>query len=89
MLSDRLELSALYCRIGQKKPVHVYRLIAENTLESKVLEIQDRKNRLIQRAFSEGRGQEPQSVRKENRLAELAELFGVRQTSATDTYAQI
>lgn len=34
-------------RIGQKKPVHVYQLIAENTMESKVLEIQERKKQLI------------------------------------------
>ncbi|EGO00039.1 hypothetical protein SERLA73DRAFT_167889 [Serpula lacrymans var. lacrymans S7.3] len=31
-------------RIGQKKPVHVYQLIAENTVESKVIDIQERKN---------------------------------------------
>ena len=35
-------------RIGQKKPVHVYQLIAENTVESKVLDIQERKKQLIQ-----------------------------------------
>lgn len=35
-------------RIGQKKPVHVYQLIAENTVESKVLEIQEKKKQLIQ-----------------------------------------
>ena len=33
--------------IGQKKPVHVYQLIAENTVESKVLSIQEEKKRLI------------------------------------------
>jgi hypothetical protein len=35
-------------RIGQTKPVHVYQLIAENTVEAKVLEIQERKKQLIQ-----------------------------------------
>jgi hypothetical protein len=35
-------------RIGQKKAVHVYQLIAENTVESKVLEIQEKKKQLIQ-----------------------------------------
>ncbi|EDR08813.1 SNF2 superfamily protein, partial [Laccaria bicolor S238N-H82] len=34
-------------RIGQKKNVHVYQLIAEDTVESKVLEIQERKKQLI------------------------------------------
>ncbi|KAG2129835.1 SNF2 family N-terminal domain-containing protein [Suillus bovinus] len=37
-------------RIGQKRPVHVYQLIAENTVESKVIEIQERKKLLIQQA---------------------------------------
>lgn len=39
-------------RIGQTKPVHVYQLIAENTVESKVLEIQEKKKALIQQVRS-------------------------------------
>jgi SWI/SNF-related matrix-associated actin-dependent regulator of chromatin subfamily A3 len=35
-------------RIGQKKAVHVYQLISENTVESKVLDIQEKKKQLIQ-----------------------------------------
>ncbi|KAG6819869.1 hypothetical protein H0H93_007803 [Arthromyces matolae] len=35
-------------RIGQTKPVHVYQLIAENTVESKVLEIQNKKKQIVQ-----------------------------------------
>ncbi|KAF8897054.1 SNF2 superfamily protein [Gymnopilus junonius] len=35
-------------RIGQKKNVHVYQLIAEDTVESRVLEIQEKKKQLIQ-----------------------------------------
>ena len=34
-------------RIGQKKAVHVYQLIAEHTVESKVLDIQEKKKQLI------------------------------------------
>jgi hypothetical protein len=34
-------------RIGQKKPVSVFRMIAEGTVEEKVLEIQARKSDLI------------------------------------------
>lgn len=34
-------------RIGQKKSVHVYQLIADNTVESKVLEIQEKKKQVI------------------------------------------
>ena len=41
-------------RIGQTRPVHVYQLIAENTVESKVLEIQDRKKDLIKQVRVEG-----------------------------------
>lgn len=38
----------IFCHsIGQKKPVHVYQLIAENTVESKVLDIQEKKKQLI------------------------------------------
>ena len=39
-------------RIGQKKAVHVYQLIAENTVESKVLDIQGKKKQLIQQVSS-------------------------------------
>jgi hypothetical protein len=38
-------------RIGQKKPVHVYQLIAEDTVEAKVLEIQERKKKLVQQVW--------------------------------------
>ena len=33
--------------IGQKKPVHVYQLIAENTVEAKVIDIQEKKKKLV------------------------------------------
>lgn len=39
-------------RIGQKKDVHVYQLIAEDTVESKVLEIQERKKNLVQQVVT-------------------------------------
>jgi len=38
-------------RIGQKKMVHVYQLIAENTVEAKVLDIQEKKKKLIKEAI--------------------------------------
>ena len=34
-------------RIGQTKKVNVYRLVATDTIEAKVVELQDRKRRLI------------------------------------------
>ncbi|KAG6813556.1 hypothetical protein H0H92_009948 [Tricholoma furcatifolium] len=66
-------------RIGQKKPVHVYQLIAENTVESKVLEIQERKKLLVQQAFSGMKRTETQRQQREARLQDLVELFGLRQ----------
>ncbi|KAF8622719.1 hypothetical protein AX15_006810 [Amanita polypyramis BW_CC] len=65
-------------RIGQQKPVHVYQLIAENTVESKVLEIQDRKKNLVKQAFSGMRSAEKQRQQREARLQDLIELFGMR-----------
>ncbi|KAF8893981.1 SNF2 family N-terminal domain-containing protein [Infundibulicybe gibba] len=69
-------------RIGQKKPVHVYQLIAENTVEAKVLNIQERKKKLIQEAFSGIKRKETQRQQKEARLQDLIELFGIRQQSS-------
>ena len=34
-------------RLGQKKPVSVYRLVSENTVEEKILALQERKKELI------------------------------------------
>ncbi|KLO20367.1 hypothetical protein SCHPADRAFT_897662 [Schizopora paradoxa] len=70
-------------RIGQKKPVHVYQLIAENTVESKVLDIQKKKNNLISEAFSGMKRTETQRQKKEARMQDLIALFGVRQQQAT------
>ncbi|KAL1760634.1 SNF2 family N-terminal domain-containing protein [Schizophyllum commune] len=55
-------------RIGQTKPVHVYQMIAEDTVESKVLEIQERKKKLIQQAFSGMKRTETQRQQREARL---------------------
>ncbi|KDQ57760.1 hypothetical protein JAAARDRAFT_35442 [Jaapia argillacea MUCL 33604] len=66
-------------RIGQKKPVHVYQLIAENTVEAKVIDIQEKKKKLIKEAFSGIKSNETQRQKKEARLQDLIELFGVRQ----------
>ncbi|KAJ7594405.1 SNF2 family N-terminal domain-containing protein [Mycena floridula] len=70
-------------RIGQKRPVHVYQLIAEDTVESKVLDIQDRKKTLIAEAFSGIKRTETPRQKREARLQELIELFGRRQQPET------
>ncbi|WP_347354442.1 DEAD/DEAH box helicase [Intrasporangium sp.] len=41
-------------RIGQDKTVMVYRLVSENTIEEKVLELQERKRELFARVVDEG-----------------------------------
>ncbi|KAI0266685.1 SNF2 family N-terminal domain-containing protein [Gloeopeniophorella convolvens] len=70
-------------RIGQKKPVHVYQLIAEDTVESKVIDIQEKKKKLIKEAFSGMKSKETPRQKKEARLQELIELFGVRREAAS------
>ncbi|KAK0212781.1 SNF2 family N-terminal domain-containing protein [Desarmillaria ectypa] len=69
-------------RIGQNKNVHVYQLIAENTVESKVLDIQEKKKALIKQAFSGTKRTETALQRKEARLQEIIELFGIRNQQA-------
>ncbi|PFH50907.1 hypothetical protein AMATHDRAFT_3537 [Amanita thiersii Skay4041] len=55
-------------RMGQQKNVRVYQLIAEDTVEAKVLEIQERKNALIKQAFSGMKGKETERQRQEAKL---------------------
>ncbi|KAH9176256.1 SNF2 family N-terminal domain-containing protein [Lactarius sanguifluus] len=65
-------------RIGQKRKVHVYQLIAEDTVEAKVLDIQERKKKLITEAFSGMKRKETPRQKKEARLQDLIEIFGLR-----------
>ncbi len=41
-------------RIGQTRPVTVYRLVSEGTIEEKVVALQERKRDLFQRVVDEG-----------------------------------
>ncbi|OJT07139.1 Helicase-like transcription factor [Trametes pubescens] len=68
-------------RIGQTKPVHVYQLIAEDTVESKVIEIQEKKKKLVQEAFAGIKNAETQRQKKEARLQELVHLFGLQKNA--------
>lgn len=70
-------------RIGQKKVVHVYQLIAENTVEAKVLDIQEKKKKLIQEAFSGMKRKETPRQKKEARLQDLIEIFGLRRQTVS------
>jgi superfamily II DNA or RNA helicase len=42
-------------RIGQTRPVHAYRMVARDTIEEKVLELQQRKRALAEALFDENR----------------------------------
>ncbi|KAH7107286.1 SNF2 family N-terminal domain-containing protein [Auriculariales sp. MPI-PUGE-AT-0066] len=65
-------------RIGQTKDVNVYQLVAEHTVEQKVLDIQNRKKKLISDAFSGFKSKETPTEKRETRMAELRELLGSR-----------
>ena len=43
-------------RIGQTKPVFAYRLVAKDTVEEKVLELQDKKRELVETLLGEDKG---------------------------------
>ncbi|KAI9932674.1 hypothetical protein ASPWEDRAFT_22444 [Aspergillus wentii DTO 134E9] len=60
-------------RIGQLREVHVHRILVQNTVEDRILELQDKKRELIEGALDEKAG------KNVSRLGtrELAYLFGV------------
>lgn len=62
---------ALTCRRRQ--------IVAKDTIEDKILEIQAKKNELIQQAFAGNRTKETARQKKEARFNEIAALFGVEQ----------
>jgi superfamily II DNA or RNA helicase len=57
-------------RIGQDKPVMVYRMVARDTVEERILELQDRKRKLAQAALSEAGG--ATAITRDDLLALLA-----------------
>jgi len=57
-------------RIGQDKPVMVYRMVARDTVEERILELQERKRRLADAALSEAGG--AAQITREDLLALLA-----------------
>ncbi|KAG8889492.1 hypothetical protein FRB99_003978 [Tulasnella sp. 403] len=62
-------------RSGQTKEVHVYRLVAADTVETRVLAIQARKQRMINEAFS-GTSREANRQRKKSEmLHNVVEVF--------------
>ena len=57
-------------RIGQDKPVMVYRMVARDTVEERILELQERKRQLANAALSEAGG--ATSITRDDLLALLA-----------------
>jgi SNF2 family DNA or RNA helicase len=57
-------------RIGQDKPVLVYRMVARDTVEERILELQEKKRRLADAALSEAGA--AASITREDQLALLA-----------------
>jgi SNF2 family DNA or RNA helicase len=43
-------------RIGQTKPVFAYRMVAKDTVEEKVLELQEKKRELVETLLGEDKG---------------------------------
>jgi SNF2 family DNA or RNA helicase len=56
-------------RIGQKKPVIVYRLVSKDTVEERILSLQDKKRALAESAL--GTGSKGMSVTRDDLLALL------------------
>ncbi|GJN90882.1 hypothetical protein Rhopal_003896-T1 [Rhodotorula paludigena] len=62
-------------RIGQTQAVRVFQLVAKNTIEARVLTIQEKKQQLIQQAFSGNKNAPKRQAKIE--LTDLASLFNI------------
>lgn len=62
-------------RLGQTKPVNVFRLVMEGSIEERVLEVQRQKRALVQTAFGEARAAGKRGVEKHARLADIQRLL--------------
>lgn len=60
-------------RLGQTRETHVYRLVMENTIEERVLDIQREKRELVGKAFQEK--QDKKRKVKETRMADIMKLL--------------
>ncbi|KAJ3326423.1 hypothetical protein HDU93_002452, partial [Gonapodya sp. JEL0774] len=66
-------------RLGQSRPVSVFRFVVSGTVEDRVIEIQKRKRALVKQAFGNRSGESQLSAEKarEARLEDLLALLGV------------
>lgn len=63
-------------RIGQDRPVFVYKFVVENSVESRILDLQDRKRRLVEDVLGETQGEGAWTFDNESLEALLAPLGG-------------
>lgn len=69
-------------RIGQSRPVKVHRMLIQNTVEDRIIALQEKKRALISEALDETAGQNIARLG----VQELAYLFGV--TGSSDQTVQ-
>ncbi|KAK4053900.1 hypothetical protein OIO90_003737 [Microbotryomycetes sp. JL221] len=65
-------------RIGQTNDVRVFQLIAEDTVEDKVLEIQDQKDKLIAQAFSGNKQGAKSSNKIESKMDDILSILNMK-----------
>lgn len=61
-------------RLGQTRETTVWRLVMENSVEERVLDIQKDKRQLVTKAFQEKGGKKPKEA-KETRMADISKLL--------------
>lgn len=62
-------------RLGQTRPMTVWRLVMEGTVEERVLDIQAEKRELVTKAFQEKEGGKGKKKAKETRTADIMKLL--------------
>jgi SWI/SNF-related matrix-associated actin-dependent regulator of chromatin subfamily A3 len=63
-------------RLGQKREVTVWRLIVEGSIEERVMEIQQKKRKMVADAFREGQHGDRRRRTREERVQEMGALLG-------------
>ncbi|GAA5894625.1 hypothetical protein JCM5296_002912 [Sporobolomyces johnsonii] len=64
-------------RIGQTQKVRVFQIVAEDTVEDRVLKVQEKKDALIAQAFSGNRNAPRGREKIDARMHDIADIFGL------------